>query len=87
MKHFPPPSEPEPQEAPQQREPIPAELASGDLIMATVAFPRGDSEVECLVTHVKRRGAPLVIGRYKTKRGSWSTMERTLQPPFRRVPS
>jgi hypothetical protein len=79
-------------EAPQKREPVPAELepaelSPGDVVRATVAFPRGDSEVKCRIVHVKRRGDLVVIGRYETKRGSWSTMERTLKPPFRRVPS
>lgn len=89
--HFPPPHDPEPMKAPQKREPVAAELNRGDVIVAGIDFPRGHGRRTCLVTFVNRRhtedGLAVVRGRFRTNRGSWSTMERFLVGPYQRVQS
>lgn len=75
----------------------------GMRIIATVRFPRGEGRRECLVTKVTQlrrfsgqgttflsvADEPMerVIGRYRTNRGAWSTMERVLLRPFERAGS
>lgn len=60
----------------------------GDVVDATVPFPRAPGNRPCLVTEVKEYdGELIVVGVYETNRGAWSTMARRILPPFTLVRS
>ena len=96
MMTFPPPSEPEPMEAPQKREPIPAGFFPSvhDVIMADIDFPAGRARKprRCLVTFVSREGITdvdgrIVRGRWERDEGGWSKRELRLHGPFKLAPA
>jgi hypothetical protein len=60
----------------------------GDVIEATIKFPRHEARRECRVTTVGKHGLSngtvlmFVHGLYRTNRGDWSTVERVLKEPW-----